>query len=135
MPHITIECSENIGRELKLTDLAETVHAAALGTGVFPVGGTRTRVVEHAVYRIADGDPENKFVHVAVRIAAGRDLATKKRVGGAIFAALCEFLEPFSATEPLGISLEVQEIDPELNFKKNNLHEYVEKRRGATVTR
>jgi 5-carboxymethyl-2-hydroxymuconate isomerase len=29
---------------------------------------------------------------------------------------------------PLGIALEMQEIDPVLTFKKNNLHDYVKQR-------
>jgi 5-carboxymethyl-2-hydroxymuconate isomerase len=104
------------------------VHATALETGVFPVGGLRTRVAERAIYRIADGDPANAFVHVALRIGHGRDLATKQRAAAAIFATVCEVLQPAFETTPLGISLDVQEIDPELSFKKNNLHDYVKKR-------
>ena len=34
---------------------------------------------------------------------------------------------------PLGISLEMQEIDPVLTCKRNNLHDYV-KRREAKAT-
>ncbi|MDB5094494.1 MAG: hypothetical protein JWO85_2595, partial [Candidatus Eremiobacteraeota bacterium] len=37
-------------------------------------------------------------------------------------------LQPAFDATPLGISLDVQEIDPELSFKKNNLHDYVKKR-------
>jgi 5-carboxymethyl-2-hydroxymuconate isomerase len=29
---------------------------------------------------------------------------------------------------PIGISLNMQELDPVLNFKQNNLHEYVKRR-------
>jgi len=131
VPHIVIECSDNMRARSDLPGLVDCVHAAALSTGVFPEGGLRTRLAERRHYRIADGDPANGFVHVVVRMGAGRDAATKRRAGEEIFGALCAYLEPVIQTSPLGVSLEVQEIDPELSFKKNNLHEYVRRRRPA----
>ena len=98
--------------------------------GVFPIGGLRTRVEERHEYRIADGDPANAFVHVTMRIGAGRDAATKAAAAQTVFAALCDQLEPAFAATPLAISLELQEIDPALSFKHNNLHEYVKRERS-----
>lgn len=131
MPHIVIECSANVGKRVNLDQLVERVHRAALETGVFPAGGLRTRVCERSRYCIADGDPENGFVHVVVRIGHGRDLATKQRAAEAIFAEVCGALKALFESSPLGISLEVQEIDPQLSLKQNNLHRYVEERRSA----
>jgi 5-carboxymethyl-2-hydroxymuconate isomerase len=128
MPHITIECSANVREIVDLDELVRRVHATALETGVFSVGGLRTRVAERAIYRIADGDPANAFVHVALRVGHGRDLATKQRAAEAIFATVCDVLQPAFEATPLGISLDVQEIDPELSFKQNNLHDYVKNR-------
>jgi 5-carboxymethyl-2-hydroxymuconate isomerase len=128
MPHITIECSANIRERADLEELLRHVHAAALRTGVFPPGGLRTRVAERTLYRIADGDPANAFVHVTLRIGHGRDLATKQRAAAAIFDTVCAVLQPAFDTTPLAISLEVEEIDPELSLKKNNLHDYVKNR-------
>ena len=118
----------------RLTDLDELVakiHATALETGVFPVGGLRTRVAERAIWRIADGHPDKAFVHVTVRVGHGRDEATKQRAAAAIFATLCDVLQPAFDAAPLGISLEMQETDPALSFKKNNLHAYVKERGTA----
>jgi 5-carboxymethyl-2-hydroxymuconate isomerase len=126
MPHIVIECSANVSSRTDLNRLVQRVHAAALGTGVFPLGGLRTRVAQRDLYAIADGDPENAFVHVTVRIGAGRDAATKR---GA--AEACDALEDAFERSPLGISLELQEIDPDYSLKKNNLHQYVTTRKAA----
>lgn len=131
MPHIVIECSANLRERTDLAALVARVHAAALDTGVFPIGGTRTRVAERTEYRIADGDPANAFVHVVLRIGHGRDLSTKKAAAAAVFETVCDVLRPAFEAGPLAISLELQEIDPELSFKKNNLHEYVATRRNA----
>ncbi len=129
MPHIVIECSQNVRERTDLAELLARTHASALATGVFPEGGIRTRIAERADYLIADGDPANAFVHVVLRIGRGRDQATKKRAAEAVFATVCACLEPAFDTSPLAISLVLEEIDPELSFKKNNLHEYVNLRK------
>ena len=54
----------------------------------------------------------------------------EKRFGEAIFDALCQLLEPVSSSSPLAISFEIQEIDAVLTWKKNNLREYMAKRRN-----
>ncbi len=131
MPHVIIEYSANVRERIALDRLIERLHTTAIGTGVFPLGGTRTRAVERRDYRIADGHPDNGFVHVTMRIGHGRDADTKMRAAQAVFDALCDHLGPLYDTAPLGISFEVQELDPVLNFKKNNLHEYVKARQAA----
>ena len=125
MPHIVVEYSANLRDRVDLTALIDTLHAAALATGVFPPGGTRTRAAERIRYRIADGHPDNAFVHVAMTIGAGRDAATKQRAAQAVFDALVAHLAPVFAASPLGLSLELRESDPAPSFKHNNLHDYV----------
>jgi 5-carboxymethyl-2-hydroxymuconate isomerase len=131
MPHIVIEYSGNIRGRIGPEALVECVHQAALRTGVFPVGGARTRAVERSCYRIADGHPDNAFVHVVLRIRQGRDEKTRRRAGDEVFEALCKHLDPIFQDSPLGISLEIQEIDPVMSWKKNNLHDYVSRRQGG----
>jgi 5-carboxymethyl-2-hydroxymuconate isomerase len=131
MPHIIIEYSANVRDRIRLGSLIERLHATAIGTGVFPLGGARTRAAERSDYRIADGHPDNGFVHVTMRMGHGRDADTKARAAQTVFDALCEHLAPLFDAAPLGISFEVQEIDPVLNFKKNNLHEYVKARQAG----
>ncbi|HLT02509.1 MAG TPA: 5-carboxymethyl-2-hydroxymuconate Delta-isomerase [Geminicoccaceae bacterium] len=128
MPHIIIEYSANLREEIGIDALVEALHRTAIDTGVFPIGGARTRAAERSHYRIADGHPDNGFVHVMLRIGHGRDARTKAGAAERIFDALCAHLAPRFAAGPLGITLEVVEIDPALSFKRNNLHDYVRQR-------
>jgi 5-carboxymethyl-2-hydroxymuconate isomerase len=130
LPHLIVEYSANIEREIALDALLDKLHACALRTGVFPIGGLRVRAhrVEH--YRIADKAADNAFVHVTALIGHGRPLDVQQRAGQELLAAVSEHLEPLFSRSPLAISLNVQEMHPVLNFKKNNLHEYVKKRGG-----
>ena len=72
--------------------------------------------------------PDNAFVHISLRVGHGRDVETRKRACEAIFAAAVQELDGVYERLPLGIALEMQEIDPVLTFKKNNLHQYVKQR-------
>ncbi len=128
MAHIQIEYSANLRDRINFPRFLEAVHASALATGVFPIGGLRTRAYATEHYRIADGHPDNAFVHTMLRVGHGRDIETRKRACDTIFAAICEQLSELFERIPLGISLEMQEIDPVLTVKKNNLHDYVRKR-------
>jgi len=125
MPHIVIEHSANLSEVADVAGIVRAVHEAALSTGVFPLGGTRTRSASRAVYAIADGDPANIFVAVVARIGAGRPPEVRRNAAEQIFAALTAALAPVFAAHPLAISFEIQEIDPVGSLKQNNLHEIV----------
>ena len=136
MAHIVVEYSAGLRDRLDLPGFLAAVHQAAIATGVFPIGGMRTRAYAAQHYVIADGHPDNAFVHLSLKVGHGRDLDTRKRACDAIFEVACRHLAPLFEALPLGISLEMQEIDPVLTCKKNNLHEYVQRRlSGATAPR
>jgi 5-carboxymethyl-2-hydroxymuconate isomerase len=130
MPHLNIEYSANLEEVLDVQALVDTIHQTALETGIFPLGGVRTRAEARKHYRIANGDPRAGYVHMMVRIGSGRDLETRRNAGDRIFAALCAFTEAIYESRPLALSFELHEIPPELAWRKNNLHELVKKERG-----
>jgi 5-carboxymethyl-2-hydroxymuconate isomerase len=123
MPHLIIEYSANLDRSIDMPRLMEKLNRKAVETGVFPLGGIRTRAHRCEEYRVADGNPENAFVHVTVKIGAGRDLETRRRAGQALFDVLASHVDRIFAERPLTIGLELAELHAELNFKRNNIHE------------
>lgn len=135
MPHLIVEYSANLEERFDRDGLLDRLHAVALETGLFPLGGIRIRAYRADHYRIADCAPDNAFVHVTAMVGSGRSLEKRKAASELIFAALCETLGPLQATSPLAISFNMQEFDPVLNFKNNNLHEFVEKRLGRPPRR
>ena len=135
MPHIVIEYSANLDNRIELHALVRKAHEAALASGVFEIGGLRTRCARREVYRIADGHPDNAFVAVNVRVGHGRDEATRHSAGKMIFDAVCAHLQPIFATTPIGVTLDVAEIDPAATFKQNNMHAIVKARREKTASR
>ena len=125
MPHLIIEYSANLETDLAPRALAEAIHQAALETGVFPIGGCRTRLARRDVTVIADGHPDNRFIHVQARIGIGRSAEVRQRAAEHIFSRLKAFTADIFIRAPLGLTLEIVEIDPIGSLKHNNLHDII----------
>jgi 5-carboxymethyl-2-hydroxymuconate isomerase len=126
MPHFVLEYSANL--ELDVAELLRKLRSTALETGIFPLGGIRFRAIRCEDYLVGDGDPENAFVHLTLKLGHGRPLEVRKEAGEAIFRTLTEHLNPIYERRPLAISFEISELDPELSFKRNNLHERLKRK-------
>ena len=132
MPHVIVEHSANFAERTDINALLQCLHQAALETGVFPIGGLRTRAVSREHYVIADDHPDNAFVYVVLRIGHGRDDETKQKAGQHMFDALCQHLTEVFDSSALSIGMEIQEVDPVLSYKHNNLHTLVKARSSAS---
>lgn len=122
MPHFTIEYSANLDGRTDIGGLCDEVLRAAIATGVFEIGGVRVRGVRCEHYAIADEHDDNVFIHIGGRIAAGRSLEMRKAAGAAIFAAAEAYLAPLFETPHFALSLEIREMDTEMNWKHNTMH-------------
>jgi 5-carboxymethyl-2-hydroxymuconate isomerase len=128
MPHQIIEYSANLESRIDIESIVDGLHEAAMGIDGLPLGGLRTRAAKREAYQVADRHPDNAFVHVILKLGHGRPLEKRREFGEALFAALCDLLEPVSSSSPLAISFEIQEIHPDLTWKKNNLRDYIASR-------
>lgn len=127
MPHLTVEYSRNIEDDVAPRDLLARLHETMVATKVFPIGGIRVRAAPRDLYIVADGDPDNAFVAVTLRVGRGRDEATRKRVSQTLMSALAEVTASSFAKRGLSLSVEIQEIDEAGASRKNNLHERLKK--------
>ena len=105
MPHLIVEYSANLERDLDIARLVAAIHAAALETGVFPVGGIRTRAERRDIFQVADGHADNGFIHVQARIGAGRTPEVRQKAAEHIFAVLKAQTAKVFANRPLGLSV------------------------------
>jgi 5-carboxymethyl-2-hydroxymuconate isomerase len=124
--HIVIEHSSNLRRQLNLPKFVEAMRQAALATGIFPVGGMRARAYESDSDGDAGRHPDHTFVHLRISVGQGRDHASRRQACEEIFAAACEQLREVHARAPLGISVEMQERDPDARIKQGNIRDYVQ---------
>ena len=130
--HIVIEHSSNLRRQLNLPKFVEAIRQAALATGIFPLSGMRTHAYESEPYWDVHSPLDNTFVHLCVRVGQGRDQAACRQACEEIFAAACEQLREVHARAPLGISVEMQDLDPDAGRIQCNIRDYAA---GARVRR
>ncbi len=111
---------------MSIHGLCEKLHAEAKTIEALPVGGLRVRAYPADIALVGDGDNANKFIYIVVRIGRGRSEAVRRDIGDRLFATLIEFTaEHYHAGNPLSLGLEIQEIDPDWTWKKNNIHKII----------
>lgn len=105
MPHFIAEYTDNIEAEADLPGLFEKVHACLGASGVFPLGGIRSRGVRLDTWRMADGKHDYAFVHMTLKVGAGRDLETRRQVAEALFRGDHRALRRAPGATPAGAVL------------------------------
>ncbi|HAS1787180.1 TPA: 5-carboxymethyl-2-hydroxymuconate Delta-isomerase [Enterobacter cloacae] len=122
MPHFIAECTDNIREQADLPGLFAKVNEALAATGIFPIGGIRSRAHWLDTWQMADGRHDYAFVHMTLKIGAGRSLESREAVGEMLFALIKAHFADLMAARYLALSFELDELHPTLNYKQNNVH-------------
>ncbi|CZW11667.1 5-carboxymethyl-2-hydroxymuconate Delta-isomerase [Enterobacter cloacae subsp. cloacae] len=122
MPHFIAECTDNIREQADLPGLFAKVNEALAATGIFPIGGIRSRAHWLDTWQMADGKQDYAFVHMTLKIGAGRSLESREAVGEMLFALIKAHFANLMAARYLALSFELDELHPTLNYKQNNVH-------------
>ncbi|AHW95774.1 5-carboxymethyl-2-hydroxymuconate Delta-isomerase [Enterobacter asburiae] len=122
MPHFIAECTDNIREQADLPGLFAKVNEALAATGIFPIGGIRSRAHWLDTWQMADGRHDYAFVHMTLKIGAGRSLESRQQVGEMLFALIKAHFAELMADRYLALSFELDELHPTLNYKQNNVH-------------
>lgn len=123
MPHLVVEYTANLKQEGDIPALLRKANRALIDQGgVFPIGGIRSRAIEITDWCIADGEDDYAFVHVTLKIGAGREDAVKRRVTDALFEMIKAHFADLYAKRLLALSMELVEFSEGGTYKHNNLH-------------
>ncbi|MEP7030532.1 MAG: 5-carboxymethyl-2-hydroxymuconate Delta-isomerase [Pseudolabrys sp.] len=125
MPHIIAEYSANLEDRLDVQALVDDLHQAAVDSAVAELVAIRTRAVRREHFRVADGKPENGFVHIVARLRIGRPEEKREALGQLLLAAADKRLANVYPTHPIGLTVEIHEID-HMTFRRNTLRERAE---------
>ena len=123
MPHMIIEYSANLAGRVDIQAAADTAHRAILASGLFELGAVRVRAYQSDACAIADRHPDNGFVHLCLRIGAGRSAEEKRVAGDVIYAAMLDQFETLLSSPHFALSFEICEIDAALSWKTNAMHD------------
>ncbi len=125
MAHFILEYSTNLPHDkLDPVGLLGKLVDAAVATGVFPRAGCRGRTHPCAEYYVADGRETFAFVHLQVRLGAGRPTSAKAQAQAALVGVLKDHLAELYDTQGLAISIELVEL-PTHKANLNNLRHYL----------
>ncbi|PCI03902.1 MAG: 5-carboxymethyl-2-hydroxymuconate isomerase [Hyphomicrobiales bacterium] len=127
MPHFILEHSANLNGQTDVQALCDLILEEALQTGYFELGAVRVRAISCEKYAIADQHEKNAFINITIRMGAGRSADDKKKIGDAIFAAATKQLMPLLNEPYFALSLDIVEINPDLSWKKNTMHNRLRK--------
>ncbi len=118
MPHVILECSENVV-ERNLSSLLIDIHS--LLTQMLPtqLPGCKSRFIREKNYVIGNNDPQNAFVHITVKVLKGRSKELLDSVASAIMEKLkVVFQDSFSKLN-LQFTIAIEEL-PEVYHKFSN---------------
>ena len=124
MPHLIFEVTDNLdAAEADVKSLLKKANQVLIDQGgVFPIGGIRSRVVWLKDYCVADGVADDAFVHVTMKIGAGRSEEAKKKTGDELFRMISDHFAAIFQKRTLALSLEIVEFSEAGTWKQNNIH-------------
>ena len=117
MPHLTLEYSANINQQIQTNELFSELHQALAGLANLKVENCKGRLVRLEEAYIGRGEPHNAFVHLHIRLLAGRSPELKKRIGQHCLSFLESYFAPSAADHQLQITVEIIDVQPEAYFK------------------
>ena len=86
MPHLIIECSENILNLKSPEEIMQNVHDAAESTNLFDLGDIKVRINPFQHYNV--GNTKDDFIHIFGNIMEGRTTAQKSMLSKKIIKNL-----------------------------------------------
>ncbi|MBF2709813.1 5-carboxymethyl-2-hydroxymuconate Delta-isomerase [Flavobacterium soyangense] len=86
MPHLIIDCSENIIKLKSPEEIMQNVHDSAESTNLFDLGDIKVRINPYQYYKA--GNTKDDFIHVFGNIMEGRSTAQKKMLSKEIIKNL-----------------------------------------------
>lgn len=112
MPHFIAECTDNIREQADLPGLFAQVNQALAATGIFPLGGIRSRAIWLDTWQMADGRQDYAFVHMTLKIGSGRSLESREEVGEMLFGLIKSHFAALMESRYLALSFEIEELHP-----------------------
>jgi 5-carboxymethyl-2-hydroxymuconate isomerase len=115
MPHLRIDCSENILKSHSQDEIIKQVHISAISTKLFHKSDVKVRINIFKEY--TTGDKKEKFIHVFANIMEGRTIEQKANLSKTI-------VENLALMFPLvpNIGTNVIEFEKATYFNKNMLN-------------
>lgn len=118
MPHLVIAHSPNAPLTGALGPaLLAALHEALGAVQTFPLESLKSRLLQHDVFIVADGQSQ-AFVHAELALLAGRDFSIRQQLGQVLADGLEQHLSAHASAVPCQLSVEVREMDRSTYVKR-----------------
>ncbi len=117
MPHVTLEYTDNIDQTIEFHDLFAELHQVLASTAGINVNNCKSRAIRLHTYHIGEGQTENAFVHLEIRLLQGRPAELKREIGQRGLQVLERHFGPSLGEHNLQITLEVRDMQRQAYFK------------------
>lgn len=105
MPHLLLECTSNI--QVKPQEILSSCNNLLVDIANAKREGCKSRLLFHENYCIGNGEKENAFVHITVKLLPGRSEETKEKLG----MALLELCKKHISQKNLQITVEILDLN------------------------
>ena len=117
MPQLSLEYTSNVLEHDNFSELFKQCHTILTEQLPTDLAACKSRVVKCADYYIGNGDANNAFVSLHVKVMAGRSAETLTTISNAMMQVLQQHFAQSLAQRNLQITLQMQELAPSLYFK------------------
>lgn len=121
MPHIAIDYTANLTDDLYPLELPRKLHEAAISLAVFPLNGLRTFARAIDQHHVGADTRNEGFINIQIRIAPGRPEELRQRIVDTLFATAEQTLAALIDKRPVGLQLEITELDRSLTRMAGSL--------------
>lgn len=112
MPHIVIEHTANLSCLPFETMLSAVTSELADSPEVFDEADLKARVLHVEAFRVGLEDQDRAFIHVTVRILAGRSTSQKKDFSERVMRGMLRHMPAIPSNLVAHLSVEVVDMDP-----------------------
>lgn len=113
MPHIIIEFSKNLNKNLDMQKILQICLTTTKDNGLLDMASVEARASQVDYGLTTEGEPT--FLHVKIALFPGRDAAKLAALSKAIYEALAAFVTE-DMKQTASISTQIVEIDPQFCF-------------------
>lgn len=87
MPHIVVEYSANLEKEIAASELTQKLHKTVVDSGIFSPDAVKARSVKYDDFVLTSA---KSFIHITTAILTGRSVEQRAALSGAIFKTVKE---------------------------------------------
>ena len=113
MPHCIVEYADNLSNQFAVTQLLDKVFTGTLMSGLFEAKDIKTRAIAFDHYQSAGQSERADFIHIEVKLLAGRNMLQRKLLSKSILDAVLTL-----DIKAVSVTVEINDLDTECYAKQ-----------------